>query len=153
MIVWDDASIARLRRRLEHLAKRYPVEALRAAAQPAQAVIWDATFESPTVPIYNPAGDPRNPAGRGGYSGHLRESSSWQTVWRGPELVVQVGWNAPYAAPMERGFWETGPLAGVHIRHYTEPGAGAGFLRDKLDVHGRRYISLWATAARRALGM
>lgn len=63
------------------------------------------------------------------------------------ELSAQVGHghlvgkntvDQVYAAPQERGFWETGPLAGVVI-HNHPGGGGTHFLRDSLyepiDAH------------------
>lgn len=44
------------------------------------------------------------------------------------------------AVPQHRGYWVTGPNAGVHIRHYTTPGTGTEYLSGPLLENGERYF-------------
>lgn len=54
------------------------------------------------------------------------------------DLETKVEFDQVYAAPQERGFWETGPNAGVQIRNHPG-GGGSHFLRDAViapaDAH------------------
>lgn len=56
------------------------------------------------------------------------------------EIVCAVGFNTVYAAPMHEGRWETGPLAGVEVKVYKEPGSGKFFLSKKIAEHGPEYL-------------
>lgn len=47
------------------------------------------------------------------------------------DLELSVEFDQVYAAPQERGFWETGPNAGVRIRNHPR-GGGSHFLRDAM---------------------
>lgn len=47
------------------------------------------------------------------------------------DLETRVEFNQVYAAPQERGFWETGPNAGVQIRNHPR-GGGSHFLRNAI---------------------
>lgn len=54
--------------------------------------------------------------------------------------------NQVYAAPQSRGFWETGPLAGVHIRNH--PGGGIeDFLGSQIQGTGMRDMLTWVAQA------
>lgn len=44
------------------------------------------------------------------------------------------------AGPQHLGGWETGPLAGVRIEHYTTPGTGSGYLVDPLLENVENYF-------------
>ena len=69
------------------------------------------------------------------------------------EVICRVGFNTVYAAVQHEGRWETGPLAGVEIAHYTEPGSGRYYLLTPLQSHGEEYIQTAIDYTRRALGM
>lgn len=57
----------------------------------------------------------------------------------------RVSVNQVYAAPLERGFWETGPLAG-HVNH-PRHGGQTHFLRDGLIENRDHYLSQLASQA------
>jgi hypothetical protein len=66
-------------------------------------------------------------------TGRLRESARVDTDQddeRGYRR--EVSFNTPYAAVQHEGRWETGPLAGREIRHYTTPGTGPKYLEAPL---------------------
>lgn len=51
-----------------------------------------------------------------------------------------------YAAPQERSFWETGPLAGVRIRNH--PGGGGGnFLGSQIAERAPHELQSWLSRA------
>jgi hypothetical protein len=59
-------------------------------------------------------------------------------VGEGP-LVSRVEVAQPYAIPQERGYWETGPLAGHAIRNH--PGGGQTHaMRDSVIPHADDYM-------------
>lgn len=55
------------------------------------------------------------------------------------KLVGKVIVNQPYAASQEEGYWKTGPLAGVVIKHHPR-GGQAKFLADPLKANFPRYF-------------
>lgn len=44
------------------------------------------------------------------------------------------------AVPQHRGFWASGPNAGVRIRNYTTPGTGTEYVTGPLLENGERYF-------------
>lgn len=68
-------------------------------------------------------------------------------------IVVRVGFNTVYAAVMHEGRWETGPLAGVEIQNWSEPGSGKFFLLEKMMRHREDYINAAVAYARAKVGM
>lgn len=55
------------------------------------------------------------------------------------DLDAKVKFDQVYAAPQERGFWETGPNAGVRIRNHPG-GGGSHFLRDAVINHADQHM-------------
>lgn len=70
---------------------------------------------------------------------------------RATTIYGEVSFSTPYAIPMHEGMWETGPLAGVRIRHYREPGTGAKYLENPLKENATRYGRVTETAIARAV--
>jgi len=135
---WDAGTVARFNGNLAQLAARFPKAAYQTGGQVALQALNDTVMEEPTVPLR---------------TGHLRGSSTHEVHMRAQGAEIQYGYNTEYAAVMHEGRWETGPLAGVIIRNWSEPGSGPGFILLKLQRHGREYIEVWADKVRRELGM
>lgn len=135
---WDAGTVARFSGNLSRLATRFPQAAYETGGQVALQALNDTVMEAPTVPML---------------TGHLRGTSTHEVHVKAAGAEILYGYNTVYAAVMHEGRWETGPLAGVTIRHWTEPGSGPGFILQKLQRHGREYIEVWADKIRRELGM
>jgi len=64
-------------------------------------------------------------------------------------IIATVGFNTDYAAVMHEGGWRTGPLAGVKIQNYNEPGTGAKFLEKKMSENRDVYLGIVAEELRK----
>ena len=140
---WDLGSIRRVNANLKGVGRRIMTAGLkRAGAVVAAAVIDDAKTVSPTIP--------KGPAPMGGT---LREAGRFSVTREGYGILITIRYDLPYAAPMHNGFWVTGPLAGVHVRNWTQPGSGPHWLSEKLRRFRQKYINLAAAEIGRGAGL
>lgn len=128
--------------------------------QGASMLLNDAVQEIPTVPMLS--GYLRGSgsvfvngklittsAGEAGGSPALSDETEVNPY----QIVARAGFNTVYAAVQHEGRWQTGPLAGVEITHWSEPGSGPYYLLRPLQEHGTLYIQTAVDYARAQLGM
>jgi len=141
---WDLRSFKRFDARVTFLQHRIPPACVKAlTGVVGEAVLRDALNVPPTVPKAVP------PMG-----GSLRESGTVHLTRVTPTgASLDIVFDQPYAAPMHAGRWETGPLAGVEVQYWTEPGSGPGWLGSKLLSFKEKYITLACLGLKRFLGM
>ena len=66
---------------------------------------------------------------------------------------ADVAFDVVYAAPMHAGRWQTGPLAGVSVRNWSEPGSGPFFLGEKLRRFRAKYVQTIVRTIQKVVGM
>ena len=138
------------------------VEALgEGMGQAGAQLLNDATQEIPTVPLLtgylrgsgsvfvNGKIIATSPQGGAGGS----PATSDEYAEREGQIICRVGFNTVYAAVMHEGRWRTGPLAGVEIKNYREPGSGKYYLLTPLQEHREEYIQTAVDYAKAKLGM
>ena len=137
-IEWDGKSVAQFEARMAEWRRRMGAAGSIAVGTAALALLDDARNVVPTVP--------KAPIP---YGGTLEEAGQVRVRGDSADIVFDV----PYAAPMHAGRWQTGPLAGVTVRKWSEPGSGPGFLGEKLRRFRQKYADLIAETIRKKVGM
>jgi len=137
-IEWDQQSIAGFQARMAQWRGRMQDAAPKALGLAGLQLLDDAKNIVPTVP--------KAPIP---YGGSLRESGQIRVG----KDQVDVVFDLPYAAPMHAGRWETGPLAGISVRNWSEAGSGPGFLGEKLRRFRDKYAKLIVDTIRKKVGM
>lgn len=61
-------------------------------------------------------------------------------------LNGSIQWRKVYAQAQERGYWVTGPLAGVKIKNYTTPGTGPHFAENAIRKVAKNYMTYFRKA-------
>ncbi len=83
------------------------------------------------------------------FGGTLREMGTIRVV----DSTVEIIFDTPYAAVMHAGRWETGPLAGIEVQHWSEPGSGPNYLLSKLQRRRRIYAQTYTEVLARLTGI
>ena len=129
--------------RISGLNRRVMNGAVVAGNTVGQALIRDAVNVIPTIPKAPP------PLG-----GTLREVGRVRTRKESTtSVVIDVIFDLPYAAAMHAGGWVSGPLAGVYVRNWSEPGSGPFWLSEKLRRFRQKYLNIAAGVIRKVVGM
>jgi hypothetical protein len=68
-------------------------------------------------------------------------------------VAIDVLFDIPYAAPMHAGAWVTGPMAGVMVRNWSEPGSGPFWLSEKLRRFRVKYVQRATVEIAKGVGM
>jgi hypothetical protein len=124
--------ISEVSKNLDHIIKNaIPALGAQGLFLMAEQLLHDATATEPTTP----RGHARAKAGkRGGVGGTLRQSGK---IEKQPDGSLFVGFNTPYATYVHEGQRSDGTRV---IQKYTEAGAGAKFLSNKLSMYGDVYL-------------
>jgi len=142
-IGWDTGSFTRMTVAVKTFDTKLEQGLYGAGAAVGTALIRDAVMVQPTVPKAPP------PLG-----GTLREVGTYHLgSVVGSTIRVDVVFDMPYAAPMHAGSWVTGPLAGVQVHNWSEPGSGPFWLSEKLRRFRTKYVLLATDTLRRVVGM
>jgi len=138
MIEWDQKSIQGFEARMVQWRGRVTAAGPKALGLAAVQLLDDAKNVVPMVP--------KAPLP---YGGTLREAGQ---VRLGTDQA-DVAFDVVYAAPMHAGRWQTGPLAGVSVRNWSEPGSGPGFLGEKLRRFRDKYVQTIVRTIQKVVGM
>ena len=142
-ITWDMGSFTRMTVSVKALGKGLERGLMAAGAVVGTALIRDAVNVQPTVPKAPPPG-----------GGTLREVGKYELGQvEGSSIRIDVIFDLSYAAPMHAGGWISGPLAGVRVHAWSEPGSGPFWLSEKLRRFRKKYVDLAADTLRREVGM
>lgn len=146
---------------LARWSREYQQNLVKAMGQAGMMLLNEAVMDAPTVPMET--GDLRG-SGSVFVNGKLTGTSENQGSGGSParsveyqarpgEVICHMGFNTVYAAVMHEGRWQTGPMAGVEIRNWSEPNSGKFFLSAKLAANGEKYVGVAVEEARRMTGM
>ena len=135
---WDRQSLTAAQRRINELRRRITAAEEKALGAAGAALLDDAKNISPTIPKASA------PMG-----GALREAGQLHIGGDYVDLVFDL----PYAAVMHAGRWATGPLAGVSVTRWSEPGSGPFWLSEKLRRFGEKYVKLMSKTIQDEVGM
>ena len=138
MIEWDQKSIQGFEAGMARWRGRVKDAGPKALGLAAVQLLDDAKNVVPMVP--------KAPLP---YGGTLREAGQ---VRLGTDQA-DVAFDVVYAAPMHAGRWQTGPLAGVSVRNWSEPGSGPGFLGEKLRRFRDKYVQTIVRTIQKVVGM
>ena len=138
---------------LREYERRCMAAANRGVAKAAMRLLDDSINETPGVPIDE--GTLRG-SGSAHVDGQLEQVApvvgGTPTPMTDPipedkvfgSIVASVGFNTPYAAVMHEGEWKSGPLAGVKIQNYNDPGTGEKFLERPMSENRDTYLGIVA---------
>ena len=138
MIEWDQKSIQGFEAGMTAWRGRVTAAGPKALGLAALQLLDDAKNVVPMVP--------KAPLP---YGGTLREAGQ---VRLGTDQA-DVAFDVVYAAPMHAGRWQTGPLAGVSVRNWSEPGSGPFFLGEKLRRFRAKYVQTIVRTIQKVVGM
>ena len=138
MIEWDQKSIQGFETRMATWRGRVQAAGPKALGLAAVQLLDDAKNVVPMVP--------KAPLP---YGGTLREIGQVQLGTDQAKVVF----DSVYAAVMHAGRWQTGPLAGVSVRNWSEPGSGPGWLGEKLRRFRDKYVKTIVDTIRKVVGM
>lgn len=128
-------------KKFEKVVKRtIPQASAKALYEEAPYVLRDAIMETPTVPKSRGV---TKGGRRGGGPGHLRRSQKIERPLLFPDISVELGFNAEYAAyvhEMPRSYL------------FTIPGSGPKYLESKLIKNKEKYMKNVARRIREASG-
>ena len=142
-IGWDMGSFTRMNLSVRAMESKLENGLVAAGTVVGIALIRDAVMIQPTVPKAPP------PLG-----GTLREVGVTRLgAVKNASIQIDVVFDLPYAAPMHAGRWVTGPMAGVMVKNWSEPGSGPFWLSEKLRRFRQKYVDLATSTLRRAVGM
>ena len=116
---------------LREYERRCMAAANRGVAKAALRLLDDAINETPGTPV-------DEGTLRGSGSAHVDGQKVFGSI------VASVGFNTPYAAVMHEGEWKSGPLAGVKIQNYNDPGTGEKFLERPMSENRDTYLGIVA---------
>ena len=137
-IEWDQKSILDFEARMTGWRGRVQAAGPKALGLAAAQLLDDAKNIVPMVP--------KAPLP---YGGTLREIGQVQLGTDQAKVVF----DSVYAAVMHAGRWQTGPLAGVSVRNWSEPGSGPGWLGEKLRRFRDKYVKTIVDTIRKVVGM